>query len=72
MTSTCVFPPGRYGHGSVAATNGGTGPTGLRNATVLDDWYGASYWNDRLGPGTPLGLYFNTPASHTQVWIGMH
>jgi hypothetical protein len=28
-----------YGDGHMAATNGGTGWEGLRNSTVLDDWY---------------------------------
>jgi hypothetical protein len=56
-----------YGKGKLAATNGGTGWNGLRNATVLDDWYGASYWYDELAPA---GFAFNQPSSQTQLWIG--
>ena len=56
-----------YGSGHLAATNGGTGWNGLRNATVLDEWYGASYWYDRLAPA---GFAFNQPSSQTQLWIG--
>jgi hypothetical protein len=57
-----------YGKGKLAATNGGTGWNGLRNATVLDDWYGASYWYDELVPAA--GFAFNQPSSQTQLWIG--
>ena len=38
-----------YGNGG-SATNGGVGPEGLRNATVLDQMYSASYWTEQLEP----------------------
>lgn len=38
-----------YGNGG-SATNGGVGPEGLRNATVLDQMYSASYWKEQLEP----------------------
>jgi hypothetical protein len=54
-----------YGAGHMAATNGGTGELGLRNASVLD-WYGAAEYNQVVKPVHE----FNVPSSQQETWIG--
>lgn len=54
-----------YGAGHAAATNGGSGPFGLRNATVLD-WYGPAEYRQAVKPVHD----FAAPASHVETWIG--
>jgi len=63
MMIVLVVSSCRYG----TATNGGTGPDGLRNATVLDEVYGASYWDKNLAPR--FGE-FAKQGSDVQIWIG--